>query len=419
MRKANILFLIIATFSLYSCRDMDNDVIDPNSTGYQYTDSTYTSQFKRVWQGINNCYVFWKWETIDWDSVYAVNLPLFEEADANYDQSKRTLSDSIYKEIWTSFIGPLKDRHFSLTLQTPHTNTIFKIKPYLIALDNRKDYHQFFSKDSHLKALNSMIASGELKAKFDTLTTVDTEGNKQYIIEGVINDHIPYLYFSSFAFNTDYASVSTFFNKWINQICRDNNLKGAILDTRNNQGGNTGWLNEIGQYFTNKTYTPEYEYIKSDMGKLNYSSPLTYPITPCTDSRRCQMSSSCPLVCLFDCNTYSCAEQVPHALSYIDGFVGIGEQTQGLMGTFYANSYTSFYSGTFGNRYLGTDQNVSTCNYYCFMTMMAHVDAKTGQCLEGIGMIPKINVPLNYDEMEGGIRDNQLLRAVEYITNGK
>ncbi|MBQ7551395.1 MAG: hypothetical protein IJT04_07705, partial [Bacteroidales bacterium] len=62
---------------------------EPDNT----TIETDVQQFEAVWNELNDTYVFWSVDTIDWDAVYNKYHPLFEEMDNQ--------PDDVWKATWT------------------------------------------------------------------------------------------------------------------------------------------------------------------------------------------------------------------------------------------------------------------------------------------------------------------------------
>ena len=78
MKHTNIIKLsLLIVLSLASCRKEPLEVTDPD----RHFCTTYTSQFETVWTGIDQGYLFWDRDTVDWDEVYERMRPVFLEFD--------------------------------------------------------------------------------------------------------------------------------------------------------------------------------------------------------------------------------------------------------------------------------------------------------------------------------------------------
>lgn len=420
-----VIITVVALLSS-SCRKLEHDITNPDCTEsiLQFVDNGYAGQFKKIWQGIDVGYVFWNWDTTDWDAVYTTYLPVFESADARVCNGQVGMSEEEYETTWKSILSPLMDNHMNVSLTRPDIGgKIFHFAPSKRRLQ-RSDYHRRFTKKEHLSSLYSMIDDHRLDAVMDTVTVKTSQGNDGYLVNGIINGNIAYLYISSFMIYTpDSSSADTiarsFVLNWLGNTFNEN-LAGAILDTRNNTGGLGHWQQFLGQFFCEEEFIPYYKMVKSDVGRYDYAAPVNQVIKPNAGHRL--MSDDCPLVCLFDLNSASNGEEIPWMFSYLPGYVGIGERTLGAMGGLVDNQYSTFYSGSFGDQSLGSKDTFTSsdkCSYSCSMSTFAHVDSKTGICPEGTGMIPQIEVLLDTTAMFSGNGDNQLLEAVKYIKNLK
>ena len=66
MNRIKILLLASAVLalSLVSCRKEPLDMVNPNNRICK----SYLQQFETVWQGMDQGYVFWEKDTVDWDA---------------------------------------------------------------------------------------------------------------------------------------------------------------------------------------------------------------------------------------------------------------------------------------------------------------------------------------------------------------
>lgn len=424
MKNIKIMTLLLAAvtvLSAASCRKMDHDVLNPNNIEGFYVDTTYAGQFRRVWQGIDVGYAFWHSDPMDWDSVYRVNLPKFEAADERVKAGQEGMSFEEYGKLWSSFIVPLLDHHLSLFLIHPEDKQYVKERLILLSPSSIRrlsaDWHRRFEKEEHLNALKTMLDDFTLKAEIKVCDYPMADDSAAYMISGMIEGNIAYFYFSSFMIPYNDTKVADFVGEWISNIIGNNDLKGVILDTRNNGGGYSKWIQILGQFFCDKSFSPNYTKVKTDIGRYDFSAKIPNIVAPNGNGYCRIMSDDCPFVCLFDQHSVSNGEEIPWMFSYLPGYVGIGERTAGGMGGLTLDNYTSFFSGTFGNADLmkGKYSRGQNANYYCYMSTFSHFDSETGKCPEGIGMIPDVEVPLDTVAFFSGTSDNQLLKAVEYI----
>jgi len=318
-------------------------------------------------------------------------------------------------------ISPLLDHHLNLFLIHPEVeqfsaNSIIQLSPS----SNRlfcDDWHRKFKKEEHLATINNMVRDFSVAFDFKVLNCPASDYTSAYMISGMFEGNIAYLYTSSFMIPYPDTKVTSFVNDWLSTIIGNKDLKGVIFDTRNNGGGYASWLQVLGQHFCDKTFSPTYSIVKTDIGRYDYSAKTPIYINPNDNGYYRIMSDDCPFVCLFDQHSVSNGEEIPWMFSHLPGYVGIGERTGGGMGSLMLDNYTSLFSGTFGNAQILKGQYTRGCNvnFYCYMSTSANFDSKTGKCPEGIGMIPDIEVRLDTAKFFSGISDNQLLKAVDYV----
>ena len=77
MRTRKYIFDIMAlaamlTLMMVSCRKEAPVLHDPNNIPCK----TYTQQFQAVWEGVDQSYVFWERDTVNWDKRYDLCLPI-------------------------------------------------------------------------------------------------------------------------------------------------------------------------------------------------------------------------------------------------------------------------------------------------------------------------------------------------------
>jgi len=424
----SIGLMTILMVTIYGCQIMNNDLVNPNNTERQYNDTTYVGQFQRVWQGIDVGYVFWQWEKVNWDAVYDTNLPVFEAADQHHKETGETgMSFDDYQATWNKIITPLMDHHMMVVLYRPDDPQMeLAVASPADRRRSKADSHRSFTKDEHLACLQSLLDKGEISGYYQVDSTKDVSNQMLYFIDGMFNingvDSVAYFYISSFntpqptAASADSACATCVF-RWLGRVIHQPNV-AAILDTRNNSGGYSSWQQFLGQFFTTQAFYPNMSYYKAGFDRFYYTPAQKNWIYPNAGGDMRQMSAQYPFICLFDQHSVSNGEEIPWMFSYLPGYMSIGEQTCGGMGTLMPDNYTSYYSGTFGNAQLmQTNYKSTDGNYYCYMSTMANVDAKTGENPEGIGMIPIIQCPLDTILFFSGQGDNQLLRAMNYLKN--
>ena len=165
---------------------------------------------------------------------------------------------------------------------------------------------------------------------------------------------------------------------------RKNNPKGIVLDLRNNPGGlfPDPALEIVGQFLPNAPVVIE---------KYRDGTSKTY------NARDNGSARDIPIVVLVNGGTASAAEIIAAAFSDSGKTILIGEKT--------------FGKGSVQGLYTLSDKSV-------LHLTTAKWQTPNGSEIDGIGITPKIQIPLTPEDSAKGL-DPQLDRAIEYLNNGK
>ena len=104
----------MSTLMMVSCRKEAPVLHDPNNIPCK----TYTQQFQAVWEGVDQSYVFWERDTVNWDKRYDLCLPIFHDFDARGTANPVTAEE--YKAAWLKVFKGLVDHHFVGVLWNPN-----------------------------------------------------------------------------------------------------------------------------------------------------------------------------------------------------------------------------------------------------------------------------------------------------------
>ena len=431
----NIIIIAGVAMLLTSCRKDAVELQNPDAR-YNYNNS-YAIQFEAVWHGIDNSYVFWDIDPIDWDAKYTEYKPKFEALD-----KETTVTDSMFLDLWRGVVGQLRDHHFYIEVKN------YKSAGDLTddAVNKEKGHFRIGGGSRNVKLREGYRAtdhSGQYAAlanhkKLDTLF-INTKGcnMRSALLTKSNGKKIAYFRLSGFHIedvsgsNTDVAwrPMAFFYGidylnaaygrkdftattgnsisgkkiigiqeGWINE----DYVEGIIIDVRGNGGGNAGNLIWVGGALTQSTTLYGYSKTKEGLGRLDYSAWTPYHIlTPPT-----HMKTAKPIVVLADDNSYSCAEITTQLIHSLHNGTFIGRQTGGATCPLLPGQYNKLLSGVFGN--------YAQYGYYCYTSNFNLVDANY-QSLEGIGVIPDIKV--DYEGKDG--KDEQLDAAIEFLETGK
>lgn len=402
-----IIIVLAAVLALSSCRKDELDIVNPD---FRYCYS-YESQFETIWQGIDNGYVFWAREKVDWDSVHEAMLPVFRAFDA-----KGGATDAELTEAYGKMVEGLIDHHMYIQVKNIKTGNAVYADPAWSEVPSRDYYHPNYF-NAQVALLPSM-----------TGVTQYTEGVDAFpcyfaLFPGTNGKKIAYFRFRSFSLSdlnymvqtmqispTALAPVVAFYGGYgMNGVegawAGSPQVEAVIIDVRGNNGGNLGDFYPMICSLT--PYRTDYGYsrVKEGLGRLDYSAWVPFSL----NSYPNHIGADKKVVVLADCNSASCAELTARFAQLFPHGTFIGERTYGATCPLLPGGHDLLYSGVFGdyNRY----------GYYCY-TSNFDVVTSDYQSLEGIGVTPDIECLFDLSALQSG-HDNQLERALQFIRTGK
>ncbi len=206
-------------------------------------------------------------------------------------------------------------------------------------------------------------------------------------------------------------SVFRVWKKWflaVQKLHKEGKLSGVIVDVRGNGGG---YVNDfqyvMGSLLSKDNFRTGDCRFKNGVGRLDYG-PMLPQVLPTLNVDREEITE--PVVVLANCHSVSMAEQTTATAKIIPNGCVIGTQTWG--GLCYLSpdpkAYTLTYASAIG------EQNVTPV--FCYIPATAFFVKDVG-VLEGIGVKPDIEVPLDVEKYRQGV-DTQLERALQYIKTG-
>jgi hypothetical protein len=410
---------MLAVSLMGACREDETELNMPdNLLNYQ----TPSGQFEAIWQSMLTSYVMWDIDSTDWGAVYEKYMPEFEAL----DEQEYVATDDL-QMLYVEAFKNIRDHHLNLKVQNlwmgpDETSRGFYIVPGWGEVASRDYYHDnyLYHRDSmevhpvvaHLLQLEEQGKAGQVKYGYFT----DSEGSIVDVVSAVIEDRIPYFYFSSFNLSEliqGYVEMdeeaSRALEAWEsfrdNVIERtDDEIDGVIFDLRGNGGGMI--LDEqylLGLLIDEPLTVSEARY-KIGLGMYDYSPWTPFRFYP---SARHREGFHKPIVALVNIWSVSMAEQNAMAIRNLPNGIVIGERTFGGHGSLNTD-FATYYSGIFGN------ENGA---HYCYMANHA-TRTVDGQILEGIGVTPDITLPFRETELTNG-NDTWMDRAISYIQNGE
>lgn len=400
---ALLLFLAVA---LPSCRKDAPELMNPGEAQLHRTPSQV---FKTFWHGMNNSYGFWDIDPTDWDRVYDEYLPLFEALDGAASETEDETVElfGTMQTLFTQICGKLIDHHLSITFY-PGSEYGFAVSPGYLDIGARDYYHNAIIGNIIPGCIEVNMQAGRIEeymqGRYEVEGDDDNMAAISYKIDGVI-----YLRFSGFAFSgvlykDPGGPVEQVLRNYQRMILETPDIKGVIIDVRDNGGGYVADMQEILAPMIDTDLLIGYTRVKEGLGRLDYGPWVPCILSPSENHRKVEA----PIVVLANLYSVSMSEMTCMAVSVLPNGCVVGERTFGGTGPL-AGDYRFAYSGAWGN---------STVNIYGSTAVMKDAN---GKLHEGVGVTPHIEV-LQDAGVEAAMRsgvDPQLERALEYISTGK
>ncbi len=384
MKKYVVLYIAAIVLALTSCKK--DNVKDPNIIDYE----TDLQQFEAVWNGLNTSYVLWPIDTTDWDFVYEHYHPIFEEMEG--------CSDIEWESTWRELASTLIDHHLKICLERPSTGYIVNIQPGLAEVKERNYYHDSYNVNHY-----SMFTKLENDGRF---TNVERDGS--LLASGILDGDIAYLYVSIFL---GYQLDSKMSFVHFKELVATEDIKAAVIDVRDNGGGNSYNVDYIVSCFKKEKYEIGNKQTKTGLGRYELTPKLPYSVGPgiiidgtLLEGQDCDI----PVIVLTNLYSYSASETTAIAIKHLPQGYVVGERTFGATCPLNDN-FELFYSGSFGDPqdfpWLGHGHYIYTPKY-----LFTGVD---GTVYEGHGIDPDVECLFDQAAWNSGV-DNQLECAVNF-----
>ena len=257
--------------------------------------------------------------------------------------------------------------------------------------------------------------------------------NGIYVNYGLFNDGIAYLYISSFSLTPYLVSdiftasfpetnrrsydlatqVRDVWSSWfraVQVLHKSGQLRGVIIDVRNNGGGmlyDSNFL--LGALLPSGGLQYGWARFKRGVGRYDYSPMM--PMELYTLSSEHEIINDVPVVVLANSHSVSMAEATSLGVKQMPNGCLIGKRTYGgLCALTPESEFSTNYTTHIGQR--------GKTPVYCYLPNMAMFDMDN-KVLDGVGVEPDIDVDIDKIDFVFEGKDSQLDRALEYIRSGK
>jgi carboxyl-terminal processing protease len=376
-----VLFFLMGIYFAGTLASCKKDIPTPISDA---APTSFTQVFTEYWNQMNANYVYWDIDTTNWDSMYTNYLPVFSGLNINsnadlkrsvgyFRQMTDGLIDSHYN--LSFFPNAIKDSVVDPAIDRKKAAGTYRNQYSFIPLDTTHYLdHGFVSGSNGV----TVAACGTIRHKILYFTCSEFELNAAYL--SATNNGVK-------------AALQNFFDSIQNGI----NIKGVIIDVRDNPGGDVSDLSFLLGHLITIPLHFGYSRAKADNGRYDYTPWINAYVTPQTGGK----AQTVPVIVLADYFSASMAEATTMAVHALPTGVFIGEKTWGATGPISSNS-------------LFDDGQFTIPGFLFAYTSSAEFKYIDGNIYEGKGFSPDINVPFNHAAVLGN-DDPQLDSAINLV----
>jgi len=372
-KKANSLVLIFIVF-IFSCRKTEDLPTFSNSSKDAITN------FDAFWHGINDNYIFFAYDNVNWDDAYSEFRPKVTSG----------MSELELLRITYAMFSKLVDGHRLIKTQNASYGAL------------TSDYYE---KHPRVES-DSLIIGKYIDTSLVATFTYEEKGtaNVEFYLSPLLKTNIIYIRYFGFHTALENAGQNDAFNEYLKQI-QENAWSGIILDLRGNGGGLATSFKNLISKFVPANYT--WGYSKFRVGRDRYE---TTPFIAETASFAGTKAFTKPLLILTDRYSFSAAELTALALHNLPNITIIGDTTGGAQGPIISveNSQNALSKDFTGNFKLPNGWLIQ-------LALKATFDNQK-QIFEGKGLPPSIVVKPSQAALNLG-RDNVLDKAIDYLKN--
>lgn len=394
-----LLLCLVLSGGLMGCRKtVDTERIT------SYTGQSYSEVFEAFWKGMDENYMFWDIETVNWNNMYKTFKPRFEDLDKLPNDPNTGLKAVQYLVDMTK---DLSDSHLNLTF---NGNATYLIGEYPITSST-------FSPSSFRHQLRGdrapiprSVFDGLIPTNYLTKPEYGFDPNNSFEVNmGIIprnGKNILYLEFTAFELQQEYwaansssTPIKPVFDDFFHYT-KDPSIDGIIIDLRGNPGGSVPDMDFLMGNLITSPVQIAYTRTKTGDGALDYTPWLKGYVHPQPGSTD---FTGKPVSILVDMYSASMAEMTSMAAKAIFPKAKlVGENTYGATGQIPPDDI----------RYLGGQFTAG--NFV--QVYMAGVELRDDNmvCHENKGFAP--DIPVKYDTTAIKKNDDlQLDAAIQHI----
>lgn len=341
--------------------------------------------FESFWFAMNKNYMFWDREKLNWNDVYTKFKPKFNSLDIT-SSSDLKRSVGYFRTITDSLL----DGHFSITFTQP------VLKDSIIYPAYFKIKSKNIPQISYIKIDTAYLDKG---FKFAADNNYSFNGVPMFATCGTINGNILFFQCSSFNLFKSYnsksaSSVKPVLDYFFSQLENSVDLKGVIIDVRNNQGGDLNDLNFIVGRFIDRPLNFGFTRYKTGNGQFDYSPWIKSYINPTGNKSLTNLTK----VVLSDRYSASMSEMVVFAIRSLPESFVVGDTTWGATGAVLAQEV--YNAGQFNiEGFMDVKESSNSFKYI------------NNECYEGKGFPPDYKIISSISDLSLGI-DKQLEKAI-------
>jgi carboxyl-terminal processing protease len=349
----------------------------------------FSQVFDAFWNGMNTNYVYWDIDTTDWDDMYTRYKPVFAQLNLQ-DNNDLQRSVGYFRQMTDGLI----DNHLTINF-IPNSIINSSVVP---AMDRKTKDSNFHRPFPYLSIDSLYFDKGYRYGAYFTSANQRVDAAC-----ATLSNKILYFTCSQFALQEAYQSTNSNGVKTVLQYLFDQlqnlppNIKGLIIDVRNNHGGDLVDLNFLVGRLIDKPLHFGYTKYKSGNGRLAYTPWVDATVIPQTGAKAIQV----PIIVMADNYSISMAETVAMAIKILPNSTFVGETTWGA-------------TGSITDNVVYDDGQFTVPDFLSVYTSSAAFRYINGKIYEGKGFPPDIPIPFNLSALNSG-KDVQLEAAINLI----